>query len=512
MTISFSPDGRYLAYADISDQSKIKLITSDGSEVVQTIDSGHQGSVWELFFSPDSQLLLSTDGGEIRIWNVTDGLLRYIGKATCPSGPGTPEPPSPTATPMVCLDETAEAIPVPTRQTPLEVRFISDGNLWVWQEDTGEALQISYSKDAQSFSFSPDGQAIAFKRGEPYRQTELWVINRDGTDLRRLVSAEQLHAMFGEPTTTEFDYLDEIRYIDWIDGTKALGFEAQRCYNAIGGTCDPGGAWQVDLKTGRLSPWTPPNEIQHTPYELVSPDGSQIAQVGETGLTLVNINGSNRREDVLTYPYIPQMEGGGFIGPNIIWAPDSQSLVAITFTEDLWDDNSTFTSWRVPVDGAPAQKLHTFTGFPLSVNLSPDLRYLAYRYTVQSISNDWELHLATLDGSRDIVYAQGKLMAFWHWAPDGVHFVYGQDETRALALGSVCGAPQPLLEPPVSPIWHLTWVDPIHFVFMSGGDGPAESELRLGTVGNDSLFIGPIHGDYAYYQIKPDNSTPGGLK
>ena len=36
-----------------------------------------QGPVWELFFSPDSKLLVATDGIEIRIWQTADGNLLY---------------------------------------------------------------------------------------------------------------------------------------------------------------------------------------------------------------------------------------------------------------------------------------------------------------------------------------------------------------------------------------------------------------------------------------------------
>ena len=375
------------------------------------------------------------------------------------------------------------------------MRFLSDSNLWEWREDAGEAVQISATRDAHTFSFSPDGQVVAFTRGETGRQTELWAINRDGSDLRRLVSAGQLHAIVGEPTTTEFEYTDEIHYIDWIDGARALGFEVQRSYNAIGGCCDSGGAWQVDLDTGQLSPWTPPPEIQNAHAGLVSPDVRQVARVGATGLTLANADGTNRREDVLTYPYIPQMEGGGFIAPSVTWAADSQSLAEITYSENIWEPEATFTTWRVPVDGAPAQKLHTFSGFPFSVYLSPDLRYLAYWYASEPEPNDRELHLATFDGSLDIIYTAGQLVDLWGWAPDCEHFVYGQDTTRVPYLGSVCGAAQPLLDPPVFPIWQINWVDPHRFIFASGGDGLAESELRLGTVGNGSLRIGSQQGD-----------------
>jgi WD40 repeat protein len=83
MAVDFSPDGRYMAYSDIEDSVKVYLATQDGSKVVRFME-GHQSPVWEMFFSPDSQLLLSTDGMDIRIWNVEDGSLRFVGRAVCP--------------------------------------------------------------------------------------------------------------------------------------------------------------------------------------------------------------------------------------------------------------------------------------------------------------------------------------------------------------------------------------------------------------------------------------------
>jgi WD40 repeat protein len=50
MAITFSPDGRYLAYADIDDNSKVFLSTVDGSEIVRPM-AEHQGPVWGIRFA-----------------------------------------------------------------------------------------------------------------------------------------------------------------------------------------------------------------------------------------------------------------------------------------------------------------------------------------------------------------------------------------------------------------------------------------------------------------------------
>ena len=83
MAVTYSPDGRVLAYADVDQGNKIFLASPDGSQVIRELE-GMQGPVWELFFSPDSSVLAATDGAEIRIWQAESGTLLAIGKTACP--------------------------------------------------------------------------------------------------------------------------------------------------------------------------------------------------------------------------------------------------------------------------------------------------------------------------------------------------------------------------------------------------------------------------------------------
>lgn len=83
IAFAFSPDGSVLAYSDISEGNDIFLTSPDGEQEFKVL-SGHQGPVWEMIYSPDGQMLASTDGIDLRIWQVDDNELFAIGKSVCP--------------------------------------------------------------------------------------------------------------------------------------------------------------------------------------------------------------------------------------------------------------------------------------------------------------------------------------------------------------------------------------------------------------------------------------------
>lgn len=83
--LSLSPDGRFFAYSDRDEigNHQITLRSLDGLEPIHVLEAG--GSlIWKIIISPDGSRLASADGNEIRIWQVTDGVLLYTLRSACP--------------------------------------------------------------------------------------------------------------------------------------------------------------------------------------------------------------------------------------------------------------------------------------------------------------------------------------------------------------------------------------------------------------------------------------------
>jgi len=419
---------------------------------------------------------------------------------------GSPTPPSPTriistitpnesASPFPaekCLEQAPDS-DLPPRRTPLEVQFLTDGNVWIWEEVVGVPQQITSTGDAREFTFSDDGQVVAFVRAVSSDEVELWAVDSDGSHLRRLLSAAQLESMAPNPQVPGVD----IAMPGWVDQSHTLRVQVSPPREGIGQVV-PYGEWSIDADSGAFSPYTP--DEGPTPG-LVSPDGKHIAIVTETSVSLMRADGSGRRDDVVTYPFIGQGDYA-FIPPTV-WAPDSQFLRAITPSSDPFASNAYFTTWIIPLDG-PAKALASFNGFPLDVRLSPNQVYVAFWKATEPLSNDRELRLARFDTSTQVLYETGILLEFLGWAPDSAHFVFWQHGMRPL-LGHICGAPEPLLATTIGG-W-VTWIDRDRFLF-STGEEPSQ-ELRLGHIDGSSLLVGPLVGDFATYRFNVDSAAIG---
>jgi hypothetical protein len=404
-----------------------------------------------------------------------------------------------------CLDTQAKPQDVPLREQPLEVRFISDGNIWVWDEGAPARL-VTDTGDTLFFTFSPDGQVIAFERvhGEypwGHFKIELWAINRDGNDLRQLVSADQ------------FDQFLPVRHEDWVanvptdmrwfSGTHQLTFGMYPWINAVGGGDNAEGYWIVDTDTLALKRWDHPQAIDHYgPIKFSSPDGKVLALVDRESISLLNADGSIIYQDVLTYHVNSAGEGYGWRAPYVAWSPNSVTLKVVVWDGDPIPSEK-FSTWVIPATGSPASKLHTFSGMWYFSSVSPNQEYIAYLHRPDPMVNDNELHLARFDGSADIIYATDYQLYFEGWAPDSFHFTYDLFAGQQPRLGSICGGHSALIDESQTPATQITWVDVQRFLFVLGQEVQLR-HLLLGQVGGESTLLGLFNGQWAYFQFRQD--------
>lgn len=401
-----------------------------------------------------------------------------------PSPTRTPSP-RPSATPTPCL-ETVTPAPPQLRTEPLEVTYLSDGDLYQWREQEDITQRLTTHGEVQSFWISPDRQIIAFVRGGQdytYVGGEIWAVNRDGSNERRLASGEFFAGIGTDPHPAYVG--NRPARLRWRPGTHTLLFRVEAYINAVGGgaTYFPG-VWAVDadtLKRQKLpdsaDPWVDDVEL----YHLASPDGKRMAIVSSGGIQVTDMNGRGRRDTLLTYPPLGLGEIRGT--PWAGWTPDSQALRVVLWATDPTGQLATedaFTTWLVPVDGSPPQQLARLAGNALSVSVSPDQQRLAYpRYA------NWVLVLARFDGNAERIYDAVPSLAFYSWAPDSVRFAYGGQQMPA-RLGHICGPSAALTDIPVQ---RFVWIDDERFLFIGVDASGQGTSLWLGRVNAPARLV-----------------------
>jgi WD40 repeat protein len=382
----------------------------------------------------------------------------------------------PTATPSL------SAPPLPT--STIIVAFVKDGNIQLWDEATQQTRTIVNTGDVFSVTVSKDGQRIAFTRGswvgdvlDGYEQFSLWAMDRDGGNPRELISAQELRQRMnpGERDSSNFYQLGWVSQSHQLifSGTKYI-VQAEGLSHAI-----PQGAYLVDTDTGSVSVLA---EAAQNVRFLPSPDGKQIALMSPSDVGFINVEGSNRRQDVLTYAEV------GFAGPLFpvgVWTQDSRAFVMTGSFEQDPKLNVTFTIWRIPMDSAALNgaardssapdALATVTGsHPSSVNFSPDGKSVSFLQTTDQqppeIAGWFIAPLVPEVGPLALPY-YGKEASYanLHWSPAGDAFVIKDQDLLQLCPNAtqdsqVCEEPIHLGS---GIITELQWVDTSRFLFES---------------------------------------------
>jgi len=378
--------------------------------------------------------------------------------------------------------------PVFVTQTPppgtrrAVVAYTRDGNAFVWDEVSGQSKTVFASGDVTRVVMSADGQVIALVR-QIGPDVALWAVDWNGRNPRQLVSAETIRRRLA---TVEFDTEvigSGIGELEWLPGTHRLVYngtfrigsgdyfaspdvyllDADSLSDAViarGVEIDP--VWQMDI--------------------VPAPDGQQLALITSTALHFLNVDGSSRREDALTYSQV----GGSsppVLMPTGVWTQDARSFLITGSLEMDEEFNLGFSIWRVPADGSPSEALTPpLRGRPDSVRFSPDGKFVAF------VQNSEGSLIAPLAGDPRPLAAAYRLepdrYANLHWSPGGDAFTKDllQLCPNASRDSEICETP---FNTHVSGVRSVQWLDGQRALFLTN----APSVLFLSRLHNPPVLI-----------------------
>lgn len=382
----------------------------------------------------------------------------------------------------------------------LRIAYVSEGNLWLWSAEVG--AKMAYSGDeVYDLRFSDDGTLVAFMTRiedrqvvEGVRFSHFWVVNSDGSNLRQLLNAATVNALSPIPGRA----LGAVPYHwQFVPGTHTLAFNTRLLFTG------PGVVVQDDLRlldvdAGSVSTLLDVDQGGKFSY---SPDGSQMALVRPGEIDLVNADGGNRRDNVLTHPIVNTASDYHFYAiPR--WHSDSSQLSVVIPSAQPFGDIPSMSVWTIPADGSSPSLESEFPGgmavFYSDLMLSPDFSKVAYMERFGEPSDTiWEMRAANLDGSGDTVLHTGKFR-FTSWDRSSSGVVYSEGGSFFL-VNLNDGSIQPLTDHP--PAQEISWIDEEWFLYFSGEAYSGSYDLRIGSIGGPSVSIGPVNTEFLVFAI-----------
>ncbi|MDH5506571.1 MAG: hypothetical protein OEZ02_05060 [Anaerolineae bacterium] len=419
-------------------------------------------------------------------------LVAMVLTACAPSH--TTPPPGQTA--ALTTPPPAANLPVERTSTPhaadLAIAYIQDGDVWLWRQSSGPRL-LNASGNAQRVLFSPDGALIAFTQEVAGAETEIWVMARDGSQDRRLLSSRQLAGMSVLPGSSG----PRLSQIAWLPNSHQLAFSTSESQSPTGPLNQTINLLSVEPET-----LTTLFEVDEPAQFLYSPDGSKLALITPH---LIRVLAASTQQELLSFPYDTNiqyhdpLQAKFFARP--VWSQDSSFLmVAIPRVPDFSeieaeqnDASSTTEIVYLPTNNTAVQSLGQFEDvFPSEFFpplLSPDLTSALYS-TPGEAKN--ELHLINIDGSHDVLIASQPGIFVSAWAPDSLKFVFSTQGPRgAYKLGRV-DQPGYTDLADVRNVAEFVWLDAERILFTTRPAGGQPVELRLGLVDGLSILIAEL--------------------
>ncbi len=373
----------------------------------------------------------------------------------------------------------------PTAPLPpiLRIAYTDAGNIWLIEGDE-PPVQLTTSGTASDLRISSDGQRIAFlSRSTPEAHGELRVVNSDGTGETILLTAANLDLLH---PIVEGTVGTDISDFDFLPGTHTILFNTYAIPEFIGlmkyddliSINADSGAWVTLLPAGTGGDFT------------LSPDGTRVAVVTPTTISILDLAANELRSDLVTYEMVTTYsEFLYYVQP--VWAVDSSALGVAIPSGDPLSPTRSGTIWRIPADGSPATAMGTIAGdfyFPFfngEPSISVDSSRVAFTRDTPT-PNVSELYFSSADGTGEVAFTSGSI-AWYGWAPDSVHFVYSFSSPSEMILGEIGAVPLP-----IGPGTDLRWISGTEFLYIAGRYGETWTLTRGDISGGRTALASPV--------------------
>ncbi|MBW6465515.1 MAG: Ig-like domain-containing protein [Brevefilum sp.] len=274
------------------------------------------------------------------------------------------------------------------------------GDLWHYEFATGQTYAITETGQALiDFKPSPTGDRIAYAQHNPQGGTDLWSVERDGSDPEMLVDCGK-------------DQCDQLAWsvgADWIAYTRESWDERAERYL-------PSRVWTVNTRNGASTPLYRQEEAYgHSPS--FSPDGLRLATYDslQQAIRILELESSQESAIPTLYPGVGS------------WSPDGKELIFIDLVTSVLEPNV-----AIYIVNFSNQTVRNALGeFVPNLDFdppqwSPDGKWLAYSARPVGAAINKGLWVAELDGDAPIALTDDPAATFtnYRWDPRGERLVF----------------------------------------------------------------------------------------
>lgn len=282
----------------------------------------------------------------------------------------------------------------------------AESTLYVLDPSNGESRRLTSAIDSWQPSWSPDGRLLAFIGAMKGEDNYLFVMNADGSDLRRLVRAGSTGAWSPDGSKIAYahrgrDELDELRIVDVDTGRVKTVLISDR------GLDNESVSWSPDGKALLFI-----SSSDQGPYSLfeVNPDGKNLRVIGSEASFGFAWSPSGQR---IAYAGLGNQEDLDIISVRADGSDERNLTIGSPEIESFpaWSPDGTMIAFLVPAeselrivdsDGRNLRTIATGNGPPA---WSPDGTKLVYEVEKRDKNGNIlgvELHTIDVDGRNEV--------------------------------------------------------------------------------------------------------------